>query len=395
MAQPIHFDPNGTLGGTIGTELTARQALELGLSLAPAGKAALGWSGGDGAAMLARALGAGLCAGGAAVLAHDGCCPASAAWLGEYYGLPLSLFVEQVGPKAYLRSFGPDSLPKTPNGTAHSVTADRVGRWEPICGVNTTWGADVARRLGGAEPGIPLLLSIPGDTRWDSVAADTLERLGCRVLRREVPGVPSFSADRGGFWLLAVDEQGRAADPARLLALICRLELEAGRPVAVEGGAPAVIDAMGQQLGATVLRTGRDKNTRAISAASPWLRCALFAAAYLARTMARRRMTLAELLDSLPPFARQRIQVPLTRDPDRVLNDFTARFRRAEPAGNGIRLSTADGWVYVAPKADRRALLLQADADTAELAEELCGFYQEELSRLDKTELSVRPRRTK
>lgn len=395
MEQTLHFGSSGILGGTIGTELTARQALELGLSLAPAGKAALGWSGGDGAAMLARALGAGLCSGGATVLAHDGCCPASAAWLGEYYGLPLSLFIEQVGPRAYLRSFGPDSLPKAPTGTAHSVTADRVGHWEPLCGVNATWAADASRRLGGFETGAPLLISIPGDTRWDSVTADMLERLGCRVLRREAPGVPSFSADRGGFWLLAVDERGRAADPARLLALICRLELEEGRPVAVDGGAPAVIDTMGRTLGATVLRSGRDKNTREISTASPWLRCALFAAGYLARTMARRPAALADLLDSLPPFARRRTQVPLHRDPDRVLTDFTSRFRRAEPAGEGIRLSTADGWVYVAPKADRRALLLQADADTVELAEELCGFYREELSRLDNIDPSVRPRRTK
>lgn len=395
MEQQLHFSRGGVLGGTIGTDLTARQALDLGLSLAPAGKAALGWSGGDGAALLARALGAGLCSGGATVLAHDGCCPASAAWLGEYYGLPLSLFVEQVGPRAYLRSFGPDSLPKSPTGTAHSVTADRIGRWEPLCGVNTTWAADVSRRLDNTVTGAPLLLSIPGDTRWDSVAADALERLGCRVLRREVSGVPSFSADRGGFWLLAVDERGRAADPARLLTLVCRLELEEGRPVAVEGGAPAVIDAMGQTLGTPVLRSGRDKNTREVSAASPWLRCALFAAGYLARAMARRRTTLAQLLDTLPPFARRRTEVPLHRDADRVLTDFTARFRRAEPAGDGVRLSTAGGWVYVAPRASGRALLLQSDADTMELAEELCGFYQEELSRLDEIEPSIRPRRTK
>ena len=229
MEQQLHFNRNGTLSGTIGTDLTAPQALQLGLSLAPAGKAALGWSGGDGAAMLARALGAGLCAAGATVLAHDGCCPASAAWLGEYYGLPLSLFAEQVGSCVWLRSFGPDSLPKSPTGTAHSVTADRVGHWEPICGVNTTWAADAARRLTPSEPAAPLLISIPGDTRWDNVAADMLERLGCRVLRRPVPGVPSFSADRGGFWLLAEDERGRTADPARLLALICRLELAEGR----------------------------------------------------------------------------------------------------------------------------------------------------------------------
>ena len=303
--------------------------------------------------------------------------------------------MEQVGPRAFLRSFGPDGLPKCPTGTAHSVTADRVGHWDPICGVNSSWAADAARRLGDSPAGIPLLLSIPGDSRWDSVAADLLERLGCRVLRRPAPGVPSFSADRGGFWLLGVDEWGRTADPAQLLTLICRLELEQGHPVSVEGGAPAVIDAMGQQAGTAVLRTGRDKTAREVSAAAPWLRCALFAVGYLARAMASRRTTLAELLDGLPPFTRLHTSIPLHREPQRVLADFTTRFRRAEPAGDGFRLNTADGWVYVAPKANRRALLLQADADTAELAEELCGFYRKELSHLDQTEPSLRSRRTK
>ena len=383
MESSLRFDPNGTLSGTVGTDLTARQALELGLTLAPAGKAALGWSGGDAAAMLARALGAGLCAGGADLLAHDGCCAACGAWLGQYYSLPLSLFVEQLGARVFVRAFGPDGLPKSATGTAHWVTADRVGHWDPLCGVNTAWAADAAHRLACTKAPVPLVISLPGDTRWDGAAADLLERLGCRVLRHRAAGVPSFGADRGGFRLLATDEEGRQADPTRLLALICRLELEQGRPVAVEGNAPAVIDAMGRQLGGAVLRSGRDKDTRTVWAASPWLRCALFAAGYLARAMAERRTALSALLDSLPPYVRLRSSIPLHRDADRVMADFTARFRRAEPAGSGIRLNTADGWIYVAPNPAKGTLLLQADADTAELAEELCGFYQRELSLLD------------
>lgn len=384
MQCTLHFGPNGILSGTVGTELTAPQSAELGLSLAPAGRAALGWSGGDAAAMLARALGAGLCSGGCTVLAHDGCCPASAAWLGSYYGLPLSLFAEQVGHRVFLRAFGPDALPKSPTGSAHSVTADRMGHWEPLCGVNTTWAADTARRLGDLPSGAPLLLSLPGDSRWDSVAADLLERLGCRVLRRQMPGVPSFSPDRGGFWLRACDERGRQADPARLLTLICRLELEQGHGVSVSADAPAVIDAMGRAMGAPVLRPGRDRDSRTVSAHSPWLRCALFALGYLARTMARRGLKLSDALDDLPPFARRHLRLELQGPVERVMGEFTARFRRAEPVGDGIRLNTADGWIYVAPAADRRALLLQADADTAELADELCGFYRRELSRLDR-----------
>ena len=383
MEQTLHLEPGGTLTGTVGTDLTAGQAAQLGLSLAAAGKAALGWSGGDAAAMLGRALGAGLCAGGAGVLAHDGCCPALAAWLGAYYALPLSLFAEQTGASVRLYAFGPDGLPRAPTGTAHAVTADRVGHWDTLRGVNSVWAADAERQLKPAAAGLPLLLCLPGDSRWDSAAAALLERMGCRVLRHKAPGVPAFWADRGGFCLHAADEWGRTADGDRLLALICRLELEQGRTVAVEGAAPAVIDAMGRALGVPVLRRGRDKDSQSMAAAAPWLRCALFAAGYLARTMASRRITLAQLLDSLPPFFRKAARLPLHRDPGRVMADFTQRFRRAEPAGDGVRLNTADGWIYVAPTRTGRALRLQADADTAELAEELCGFYRKEISGLD------------
>lgn len=383
MEQPLRFSTDGTLSGTIGTDLTACRALELGLSLAPAGRAALGFSGGDGAAMLAQALGAGLCAGGADVLTHDGCCGALAAWLGRRYGLPRSLFVEQTGLTARLYAFGPDGLPKLPTGTAHAVTADRVGHRDALRGVNSTWAADAARVLKPPAAGIPLLLCLPGETRWDGAAAEALERMGCRVLRREAPGVPAFRADPGGFRLSGTDEWGRAADFDRLLALICRLELERGSAVAVAGDAPAVIDAMGGALGVPVLRAGRDRGARTAAAALPWLRCALFAVGYLARAMTEKRATLAQLLDELPPFARLRDSLPLRRDPERVLTDFTCRFRRAEPAGSGVRLSTADGWIYVAPAPAGRALLLRADADTMELAEELCGFYRRELSGLD------------
>lgn len=247
-----------TVLGTVGQELTAEAFAALGVTLGSAERAALGWCGGDAAAMLARALGAGLCAGGAALLAHDGCCPATAAWLGSYYSLPLSLYVEQVGNRVWLRCFGSDGLPHALEGEGSDVPTGNVGHWDPLVGVNATWAADICRRLSPSLPSMPTV-ALPGQSRWDSAAADTLERMGCRVLRHTAPGVPSFSADRGGFWLMAADETGRAADPARLLSLVSCLKGEDPQSV-------------------------------------PFLRCALFSAGVLVTEMARRGIPLSALL---------------------------------------------------------------------------------------------------
>lgn len=261
-----------TILGTVGQELTAEAFAALGVTLGSAERAALGWCGGDAAAMLARALGSGLCAGGAAVLAHDGCCPATAAWLGGYYDLPLSLFVEQVEDRVWLRCFGSDGLPHALEGTGSDVPSVRVGHWDPLAGVNSTWAADLCRRLCVSLPSMPTV-AVPGQGRWDGVAADTLERMGCRVLRRPAPGVPSFSADRGGFWLLAADEAGHTADPARLLALVSHLAREQ-------------------------------------SPSAPSLRCALFTAGFLVTEMARRHAPLSALLTRCAPPAGAPVSAP-------------------------------------------------------------------------------------
>lgn len=395
--ESVRFGDGGVLRGVVGESLTPELLTTLGVLFGAGGKAAVGWSGGDAGAMLARALGVGVCAGGGVVLAHDGCCPAAGAWLGEYYGLPASLFVEQEGGQVFLHWFDGDGLPperervrqleQQLNGDGGTrVGASQVGQWERLRAVNTAYAADAARRVCPRPSGTSISVSVPGEGPWDQTLANLLERIGCRVLRHAAPGMPAFSAAHGGFWLEARQEDGTQADGARLLALVTLLELEQGRPVAVPPGAPAVIDALGSQLGGSVLRPGRDRGAREACARTPWLRDALFAAGYLAAAMAERGTTLSELLARLPAFTLRSAEIPLRRDRGALMEDFTSRFRRAEPAGAGVRLRSGGGWVYVAPMVRRRSVRLQAEGADAETAEELCGFFEEEIRRLDRGE---------
>ena len=391
----LRFGDGGVLRGTVGEELTPESFTTLGVILGAEGKAALGWAGGDGAAMLARALGAGLSAGGGAVLAHDGCCPAAGAWLGEYYAVPASLFVEQSGSRIFLHWFDSRGLPPGPERISQveqqlnacggvRVEAGRVGQWDRLTGINAAYAADAARRVCGGISNAPVTLSVPGEGAWDQTLAALLERTGCRVLRHMAAGVPAFASAHGGFWLETWQEDGAPVDSGRLLALTALLELEKGNPAAVPASAPAVVEALGARLGAPVFRLGRDRGAEDIYAKTPWFRDALFAAGYLACAMGAENTSLTALLARLPRFTVRSREISLHRGRSAVMDAFTSQFRRAEPAGKGVRLNTGMGWVYVTPLIRRPAVRLLTEGADAETAEELCGFYENEIRRLDR-----------
>lgn len=202
------------LQGTVGRELGAEEFLRAGLALSGSGRTALGWQGGDGAAMLARALGAGLCAGGDTVLAHDGCCPAAGAWMGRYYALPLSLFVEQTGEIVRLYRFG-----KGAEGKGVPVCAGKVGGWEFLRGIDAAYAAAAARHAG-AFPGVRTV-AVPGQGKWDQTLSLALEQAGVHVVRRPAAGAPAYSSAGGGFHLIVngVRREGGGESDALFLAV--------------------------------------------------------------------------------------------------------------------------------------------------------------------------------
>ena len=61
-----------------------------------------------------------------------------------------------------------------------------------------------------------------------------------------------------------------------------------------------------------------------------------------------------------------------------------AREHARAPQGEGLRMRTGSGWVYLAPLARRSALRVVAEGPDLELAAELCDFYAGRAAQLDR-----------
>ena len=200
--------------------------------------------------------------------------------------------------------------------------------------------------------------------------------------------MPAFCTGRGGFRLLAWDEEGEPLTPDQLLAVVAFIEFEhTAAPVAVPPSAPAVLDVLAAGAHSSVLRLGRDgPEAEARYAAAPWLWDALFAACRICAYMGLTGERLRGLAGKIPPFTRCRRDIPLHRDRGAVMQALIRRFPGAEAAGEGLRLRREEGSAYLVPLIRRSALRVVGEAASAELAEELCGFCAQTAQELDRPE---------
>lgn len=388
LKPPLAFGGGGTLEGAIGAELTAEALLVLGGLLGREGTVGLGWAGGAGARMLAQAAGSGAAAAGGRVLSHDAPCPSAAAWLAESWGLPVSLFVQQEGERARLYFFDRRGMPlgrarerwlegALLRSELRRMPAGRVGQWESVTGVRPAYAADAAKRSQVTQAPLRRLeVAVPGREPADGALAEALERLGCTVRREASPGVPAFRTGRGGFRLLAEDEEGEPLPPEQLLTIVALIEYEdgAGR-VAVPDAAPAAIDTLAAGYHGGALRLGRDgPEAEARYGELPWLRDALFAACRICAHLGMTGERLHGLAGKIPRFVLRRREVSLRSGQGEVLSVLLRTLPGAQPAGGGLRLRQGEGWVTLVPLAHSAVLRIVGEARSAELAEELCAF---------------------
>ena len=221
-----------------------------------------------------------------------------------------------------------------------------------------------------------LEVAVPGREPADGALAEALERLGCTVRREACPGVPAFRTGRGGFRLLAEDEEGELLPPEQLLTIVALIEYEdgAGR-VAVPDAAPAAIDTLAAGYHGGALRLGRDgPEAEARYGELPWLRDALFAACRICAHLGMTGERLHGLAGKIPRFVLRRREVSLRSGQGEVLSVLLRTLPGAQPAGGGLRVRQGEGWVTLVPLARSAVLRIVGEARSAELAEELCAF---------------------
>lgn len=257
------------------------------------------------------------------------------------------------------------------------MPAGRVGQWESVTGVRPAYAADAAKRSQVTQAPLRRLeVAVPGREPADGALAEALERLGCTVRREACPGVPAFRTGRGGFRLLAEDEEGELLPPEQLLTIVALIEYEdgAGR-VAVPDAAPAAIDTLAAGYHGGALRLGRDgPEAEARYGELPWLRDALFAACRICAHLGMTGERLHGLAGKIPRFVLRRREVSLRSGQGEVLSVLLRTLPGAQPAGGGLRVRQGEGWVTLVPLARSAVLRIVGEARSAELAEELCAF---------------------
>ena len=393
----LRFGDSGTIRGVLGEDLGPEALLTLGSILGAEGQVGLGCSHTPGAGMLTRAAAAGVSAAGGEVLAHPLDSPVQLAGAAAHFQLPVSLFVEEKGGVVYLHFFDRDGLPlgrarerKLENallqGELRRVRGDRVGRMRQSGFIQDQWAKETAEEARLRRPALRRVTAAVGDsTPEDRALRAALSALGCRLEREWRSGIPAFSAGRGGFSLTAQDEQGAVVDGGQLLALAALIEMENGSgKVAVPAGASAAVELVAAGYGGAVLRLDRDGDqAREVYARQPWLRQAPAAAVRICSRMAISGQKLETLVSKTPRFSAWRREVPLSSDRGRVMRALAQEHARTS-SGEGLRMRTGSGWVYLTPLARRSALRIVAEGPDLELAAELCDFYADRAAELDR-----------
>ena len=393
----LRFGDNGAIRGVLGEDIGPEALLSLGSILGKEGPVGLGCSATPGAGMLARAAAVGVAAAGSEVLAHPMDSPVQGAWAAAAAQLPVSLFVEEEGGIVYLHLFDSDGLPLGRDrerklehamlqGEIRRVRGEKVGRMRHLDFSPEQWAKRTVETAGLHRPALRRITAAVGDsTPEDRALRLALTALGCKLEREWRPGIPAFRAQRGGFLLTAQDERGAMVDPGQMLALLTLIEMENGSgKVAVPPGASAAVELVAAGYGGTVLRLDRDgKQAQELCAAQPWLRQAPAAAVRICARMAAAGQKLEALVAKTPRFSAWRREVPLSSDRGQVMQAL-AREHARKPAGEGLRMRTGSGWIYLTPIARRSALRIIAEGPDLELAAELCDFYAGRAAEIDR-----------
>lgn len=394
----LRFGDSGVIRGALGEDMGPEALLTLGSILGAEGRVGVGCSPTPGAGMLARAAAVGAAAAGSEVLTHSLTSPVQGAGAATFHRLPVSLFVEESGGTIFLHLFDRDGLPlgrarerklehALLQGEVRRTRGDKVGRLRLLDMSQEQWARHVVEEAGLRRPALRRLTVAVGDASpEDRALRSALSALGCKLEGEWRPGLVAFHARRGGFSLAAQDERGAVVDAGQLLGVLALIEMENGTgKVAVPAGASAAVELVAAGYGGTVLRLDRDGEQAAtLYAAQPWLRQAPAAAVRICSRMAISGQKLEALVAKTPRFSSWRREVPLVSDRGQVMQAL-ARESARQPAGEGLRLRTGSGWVYLTPIARRSALRVIAEGPDLELAAELCDFYAGRAAEVDRS----------
>jgi len=389
----LKFGAGGAIRGEMGVELTPEYCAALGAAAAVWGRIGVGWGGGDASRVLASAMGAGVCAGGAELIEYDGGFRAAAAYTGPGFGIPVTAFFEQNGKDIliYFYSSSGSAISRDMERKLESASdlpragAESVGRISRISGVFDSYCAAAARTgRTGLQFHDGITFYSDGRGVENRALKNTLSLMGCSCARHR-SDFPAFTAENGGLTLTAIDEDGHSMDWEQLLAITALIEFQSGSgKVAVPFSAPAALELLANDLGTSVLRLGRDGAAAdELYSSQPFMRDGIFAAARICAYMSSRRETLSALRSQIPKFCSVSREVPVSCGRGAAMRRLLSECAEfSAELGTGLRFNTGHGWVHVSAAGGRDALCVRAEGPNEELAEEICADITKKIQNL-------------
>ena len=291
-----------------------------------------------------------------------------------------------------------------------SVELER--RWRIVCDLFNGATCTIAQRAFKELGCDATLIDAEPDGRFPAgdpePTLESLLRLGRTV--KSVDAEIGFGFDGDGDRMMAVDEDGRAHSPDRILAAYSKhvVEKNGGGVVVTHIGASMCIDDAVSQAGGSVERTRVGdvsiamamKQYGAIFGGEPvgaWIHpevhlCpdGILSATKLMEALEAEEKTLGEFVADVPEYPLLRVKVECSnQEKVRVMDSISARYGNAFPdlrsasMVDGVRLELDDGWTLIRPSGTEPVIRVTVEARNIKLAEELMdksrGFVQKVL----------------
>jgi mannose-1-phosphate guanylyltransferase/phosphomannomutase len=225
--------------------------------------------------------------------------------------------------------------------------------------------------------------------------------------------VQALQADCGllmeheGERLTVIDERGRTIEGAQLLAAFARLMAQVHRSglMVVPVHAPSVIEPLVEPLGAQVLRTRTDVRSLMAAAVEHEAELllagdlrggfifpafhpgfdAMFACVRLLESAQQAGLSLAEVVEQIPPFVLRHQSLPCPwEQKGRVMRQMAQRVQGRVETLDGLKVHTPHGWALILPDASESLIHLYveagSEADAQRLLEQYAGLITETLA---------------
>ena len=379
----------GRVSEGCGIKLNAENCVRLGASLGSTCKSrkiALGCDGTPYSRIMCRALSAGLSETGAAVWNFGECFESQFKYLVNICGLEAGAFAYGDNEK-YIEvcSIGGLSLPcklerqleaAMSKCEFREASATEIEEPADMTGMKQLYTQGLMMLAPDGLKGIEAVFKCENSAVKNFVSS-CVSKLGA-----EEGGDTVFEISPDGTKLTAISGEKRY-DYERLLAVACLDEISKGKDVAVPYDSPEFLDLLAVKQGRRIYRylstpaDGADAKARHLAAKQPFVRDGLFLAVKLLSIMKGRNCGLAYLVSELPERYIIRKTVKINFPPSYLFDLAGETVKETANDREGIKIIRNDGRLLVIPERGGESVRMLAEADTAEIAEEICTVFEE------------------